>query len=220
MALAYTFWRCSCWSDELKSRDQLRQEPGPVGHTIDQDAFVRCMSPFAHAAQAVQRRDAERSRKITVRAATRHGFFELNAQFPRELLSGAEELNNGHGTFHGRPVQSAGHFDLAAFIERLQSAKFAIEYFRIAQTRDTNVHYCARFCRHDVRARAAGDQARIYRDAALQIRESANALDLAGQFHDGARARGEIDAGVRGPSVHVYGLIAHVFARGPELSFK
>ena len=51
-------------------------------------------------------------------------------------------------------------------------------------------------------ARPARDHARIHRDAALQMREPRDAVDLPRQFQNRARARLEIHARVRRPPVH------------------
>src|SRR5438034_4147021 len=48
LALSPVFIRtCGAGASLLESRDQLRQERGPVRYTVDQDAFVRYMSAFA-----------------------------------------------------------------------------------------------------------------------------------------------------------------------------
>ena len=69
-------------------------------------------------------------------------------------------------------------------------------------------------------ARAARNDARIHGDAAPQIGERGDALDLPRQFHDRARALFEIDARVGSHSTHGKPVVADSFARGLQLPGK
>ena len=67
---------------------------------------------------------------------------------------------------------------------------------------------------HHIGACAAGDHARIHRDAALRVGEPGDPLDLPGQLQNGARTGSKSTPACDGPARDRYCVVAHAFARG------
>ena len=166
---------CRCFSAEsrgLERRQKFAEQGGAVGHAIDEQAFVDGVGAFADGAEAIERGDAEGSRKVAVGAAAGEGFFEFDAEVAAERLSQPEELHDAGRALHRRAVQAAGDFDGAAFIVGLQRAA---ERGSVAQA-DADIDPAS--FGHHVGPRTARDDSRVD-DAAGELGEGWMCVDLA-----------------------------------------
>src|SRR5579871_446591 len=199
---------------------QLGEEGGPVGHTVDVNALVEGVRTFADGAETVEGRDTESRGEIAVGAATAQGLFQFNAEFgggfPREM----EQAHRSGGALHRGTVQPAGDFDGAALVKGAEGAKSLFQHESITRVQHAHVDFNAGLGGHDVGTSAAADDAGVDGDAAPEPGERGDALDLAGQLDHGAGAGGVIKARMRRPAADNHGEAADAFARGLQFAGK
>ena len=85
---------------------------------------------------------------------------------------------------------------------------------------DPQVHLGPGFGGHHIAARTALDHPRIHGDPAAEISKLNHLDKLARKLGDGAASFFKIDSGMRRPSPHPDGNIAHALARGLEMSLR
>ncbi len=181
---------------------------------------MRSVRAFADRADAVERRNAKRCGKVAVRASSRRGFFQIDAELFRQLTGAPEESDHPFAPLQRRPVQTAGEFEGAALVKRFQRFEFALQRPRIAQLRDADIDVRVRLGRHDVRSRTAGDHSGIYCDPFGDVREAGDPLDLPSQFDYRAGAFLEIYARMRRLTANREPVISDALACSLYVSFK
>src|SRR5580698_4120129 len=178
------------------------------------------MCTFAHAAESIERWDAERGGKVAVRTSSGGRFLQAHAEFLGTSARFLKQSADGRRPLHGGTIQSAFHVQGTAFVDGTQRSKLLVERRGILQFRDANVYVDVRLRRNHVGARTARDYAWVYGNPLLEVGERRDFRDLARQLKHCAGAGLKVDACVRRLSLHADGVIADAFARGLELAFE
>src|SRR5256884_9835863 len=159
------------------------------------------MSAVANRAEAVQRGDSERGRKISVRAAAGSAFTQRELHLLGEQLRVGEE-SGAHFAFEGRPVKAAGDFKPSASLKCAQSMQANFEAAHVGNTKRTQIEDSASFLRNYVGARTAFDDPGVDGDAAAKIVPFFNARELPCQFVNGVDAFLRCKARMRGAAMY------------------
>src|SRR5437660_5951645 len=145
------------------------------------------MSAVANRAEAVQRGDSERGRKISVRAATGSAFTQRELHLLGEQLRVGEE-SGAHFAFEGRPVKASGDFKPSASLKCAQSMQANFEAVHVGNAKRTQIEDSARAFRNYVGTCAAFDDPGVDGDATAKIVPFFNARDLPRKLMDGIDA--------------------------------
>src|SRR5439155_8418091 len=182
------------------------------GHGVDEDVLARGMSAVADCAEAVQRGDAERGRKISVRASAGGAFAQRDIHLLGEQL-GAGEETRAHFALERRAVEAAGDFKPSASLNRAQAAQTNFEVAHVGNTKRTQIEDSASAFRNYVGARTAFDDPGVDGDSAVKIIPFFNARDLPRQFVNGVDAFLWCKACMRSAAMHDQCGFANSFAR-------
>src|SRR5208282_2761164 len=181
----------------LRHFDQPGKQRGASGQLRDEDVLVGGVGSVAYTAEAVEGGDAQCSGEVAIGASADRSLTKLPSQFARDSFGLLEESGHSGSALHGRTVDASGDLNFAFAVEGAQGAHFLIDTSRIFYARDTDVDARGSVRWNHVGSRSAGDDADIDGEALLQVGESGDFFDLAGEFDNGVRAPLEIEAGVR-----------------------
>ncbi|MNI14641.1 hypothetical protein D3C73_679100 [compost metagenome] len=162
--------------------------------------LVERMRPRPVRTETVQRRHAERSGKIAVRASARHHALERNPELCGNLGRGIEQLHALCGLRKGRPVHLAGDLECDIRINRLHGLNSGSDLGSGLVVRHAHIDLHPAFRRNCIAARAALDRPHRHGDAALGVIECLKVKDKPRRGPDCAASILGPSAGMRSPS--------------------
>ena len=125
-----------------------------------------------------------------------------------------KQRNHLPGALQRRPVDATFDVQLALPVDRAQRLYFALHDRAIGFAGNPEIDLGNGFGRNDIGARSTADDADIQRDAALQVGQPGERLDLMRQFENRALPLLKVEAGVGSLSCDPDKKAAHTLARG------
>ena len=169
---------------------------------------------FSDGAEAVEGGDAEGGGEVAVGGASGGGLVELEAKLGGQTAGLFVECDGARLALHRRTVETAGDGELTVWIGAAQRVEEPVDADGVAGMSDAHIDLGEGVFGNDVGARAAGDDAGIYGEAAAQIGEAGDGLQEAREFQNRRVAAGEVDAAVRGDASDFDAVAADALARG------
>lgn len=100
--------------------DHASQKESTAGQFRDEDVLVDGVRSFADGAHAVERRNADASREVSIRSAAHGSFFQPPVKLSRNGFGLLVESDDAGITLHRQPVDSPFDGKLAMTVEGLE----------------------------------------------------------------------------------------------------
>lgn len=193
-----------------------RKQGGAGDDVLGQNVLVSGVGSCTDGSHAIEGGNAESRGEVAVRASSGGGLVQIEAEFPGQFSGLLEESDGSCLPLHGRAIDAAGDGEFAGGIDGLEPVEEALDTGGVPGPGDADVDLNVCLGGDDVGAGSSGDDAAVYGEAAGEVGEGGDALDLAGELEDGGVAPFEVDTGVRGDTGDVNVVVADTFTGGLE----
>src|SRR6185437_15260961 len=163
---------------------------------------------------AVERRNAKRSREISIRASANGSLFQSPAQFCGDFDRLLVKRGHASRALHGRTIDATANFHAALLVEGTYRPQLVVNARAIGIAGDSHINQGLRAARNYVQPRSPAYNADIQREPVRGIHEIRDDIDLPRQFENRALAFIEVEPGVRCLAGDADRVPAHTLARG------